>query len=576
MAKKWIVKGKTDRIKSSAYGHKEMLVRLLKIRGVKSKNEAKEFIAPVHPSDIGLVDFGINKSEVRKAVARIKKAIKNKEKVIVYGDYDGDGVTATAICWEVLYFLGADVFPFIPKREEGYGLNVVGIDRIMKERPGVSLIITVDNGIVAGEGVEYCAKNNIDVIISDHHVKERKKPKALATIHTTKLSGSGVAWVLAREVIKGLRDKELRIDSYLDLAAIGALTDLIPLVGVNRSLVKHGLSGLNKTKRIGLLEIIKESRLELGNLGVYEVGYIIGPRLNAAGRLEDAMESLRALCVKKGEKASVLAKVLEERNRERQALTVKTTLIAKMRVEKQRGFSKKKILIVSGREFNPGVIGLVAGKLVDQFYKPAIAIYEDKKIAKGSARSITGIDIIALIRKFKDLLIDCGGHPMAAGFSIKKINIVKFKKEIEKEALKFDDKVFIRTLKIDLEIGFPDVNYSLYKMLSLLRPYGVGNPEPVFMTRGVRVVDKRTVGRDGGHLKMKLDDPGTKKIEKIVGVVPSSVDMLSYMDTIGFGLGNLGGEIKLGDFVDVVYTVSENVWNGQKNLQLKIRDVRKS
>jgi len=576
MAKKWIGQESLCLTVKGEERRKEIFGKLLKLRGIGSKKEAEEFLNPSNPAEIKLADFGIDKAEVKKAVARIKKAIRDKEEVVIYGDYDADGVTATVVLWEVLYRLGVKVIPYIGKREEGYGLNKVGISRIKKKKPNVSLVITVDNGIVADKGIEFCYEKGIEVVITDHHVCEKKVPPCVACVHTTKTSGSGVAWVLARETVKAFsKKKAIDIESYLDVAAIGVIADLIPLVGVNRSLVKYGLERLNKTKRLGLLELVSEAGLESGSLGVYEVGYIIGPRLNAMGRLGEAMDSLRLLCTRDAKKAKEMAKILGDKNRVRQDLTEKTTKNAIGKIKKMRGIDKKKILFVSDSDFNPGIIGLVAGRIVDCFYKPAIVISEDK-ICKGSARSISGIDIIRLMRKFKEQLTDCGGHKMAAGFSIKKGKIAEFKRKIEKEAEKFADSLFERKLKIDLQLNFSDINYLLLAILKKFEPFGIGNCQPVFVTRGVKVVDKKLVGRNGGHLKMKLDDLATKKIEKIDSELLSPTESFSYMDTIGFGLGNLGADIRLGDKLDVAYTVSENVWNGKKNLQLKIKDIRRA
>lgn len=558
MVKKWIVLEKISKKKKKRERRKEILEKILRAREISTKKEAREFLRPVNPEEIKVTDFGIKKKEIEKAIERIKKAVKEKKEIVIYGDYDADGITATAVLWEVLYILGAKATPFIPKREDGYGLNKKGVEKVKKRVKGVSLIITVDNGIVAYEGVDYCCKKGIEVIVTDHHVKGERPPKAKACVHTTKLSGSGVGWVLARELLKEFK-KKTRGEKYLDLIAIGSITDLIPLKGVNRSLVKFGLKRLNRTKRVGLLEIIKDAKLELGNISVYEVGYIIGPRLNAMGRLEDAMDSLRVLCTRKIDKAKKLARILGNQNRLRQDLTGKTSQRA---IEKGKQLKEKKILVVSGR-YNPGIIGLVAGRMVDYFYKPAIVISEDD-ISKGSARSIQGIDIVKLIRKFSDLLIDCGGHPMAAGFSIEKGKIGEFKKKIEKEAERFEEGLFKRRLKIDMEISFYDIDRLLLSLLRKFAPFGIGNPEPVFVTRKMKVVNKKLVGKELKHLKLQLSVDG----------LPYSTGMSFYIDTIGFGMGSLGAKIHIGDLVDVVYSISENIWNGKKNLQLILKDIR--
>jgi len=443
------------------------------------------------------------------------------------------------------------------------------------------LIITVDHGIVANKQVEYAKKKGIEVIITDHHVPPEKLPKALAIIHTTKLSGSGVSWIFAKELIKNSHSDpdqvggriplgsfaSLRMtinpSDYLDLVSIGSIADLVPLTDVNRTLVKYGLKQLNQTKRTGLLELIKNAGLELGTLGYYEVGYILAPRLNAMGRLEHALDSLRLLCTNDKNRAQELAKKLGLTNRERQELTIETTLHAKNSLKLKA--ESEKLIFISHESYNQGVIGLVAGKIVETFYRPTVVVAKGKEISKASARSINGFNIIEAIRKCDDLLIDCGGHPMAAGFTIETKNLSKIEDKLQKLAKKLlPEKKLERELKIDCEVKLSNLSFSLYDELQKMQPFGMGNPEPTFMTKNLKVTDFRLVGRNQNHVKFKLDDPKSKVVKNIPA---------TSCDAIGFNQAEKVKKLKVEDSIDVIYTLSEDHWDGDKKLQLKIKDL---
>ena len=538
--KKWEVlnKGKT----------KDIVKTLLKNRGLKTKKEIKEFLAPAEPEKISLKEFGISQKEIKKAIKRIKKALKNKEKVIIYGDYDADGICGTAILWETLYFLGLNVLPYIPERfSEGYGINAQSIENPKSEIRNSKLIITVDNGIVAAKEIEKINKMGIDVIITDHHLPAKIKPKALAIIHTTKISGAGVAWVLSREILNGKKQN-------LELVAIGTIADQMPLVGPNRSFAKYGLIDLNKTKRLGLLALFEEARIKSGEIGTYEINYVIVPRLNAMGRLVHAIDSLRLLCIKRSKKARELALLIGKTNAERQKIVEKVVLHAK---EALGGKIKEGIIILAHEEYHEGVIGLAASKLVEEFYRPAIVLSKKGEISKASARSISGFNIIEAIRKLEGLYIEGGGHPMAAGFSIETAKIEEFTEKLNKISKQYLTKeILTKKLKIDLEIQFNQINYELFESLKQFEPTGIGNPAPIFMSKGVKVTDARVVGRDGSHLKLKLE----------LGNI--------FIEAIGFGFGNLLPDLTPGKPIEVVYSVEDDTWNGYKKLQLKIKDLR--
>lgn len=525
--KKWEIVGHGD----------DIIGILLKNRGIKTKKEKEVFLHPPYPPHLTKLP------DLDKAVHRVKKAIKNKESIVVYADYDADGITAGAIMWEALHILGANAMPYIPHRvEEGYGLSMKGIDAV-REQFDPSLIITVDHGITAWEKVEYAKSLGIDVIISDHHVKPKKLPRC-TIVHTTELSGAGVSWVLAKELGQ----------ASLELAAIGTIADMVPLVGHNRSIATYGLAALNDTKRVGLEALIADAGLTKGSLDVYAVSHMLAPRINAMGRLEHAMDALRLLCTKQPEKAKLLAQHLGLKNRERQKLTEETLVHAlKGLTLRRQGETLRKLVFVAHSSYNPGVIGLVAGKLVEEYYRPAIVVSQGEVYSKASARSVNGFNIVEAIRSCADLLVDVGGHPMAAGFTVETKNLTKLQQRLEKLAEReLDEDTLTRTLKIDMEIPLDAVTPALYKEIQKLAPFGFGNPEPVFATRGVKVESARLVGKGGKHLKLRL---------------------ASGPEAIAFNFGHLYGDLQSHPTIDLAYTIALDTWNGNSRLQLKVKDV---
>ncbi|MCX6724587.1 MAG: single-stranded-DNA-specific exonuclease RecJ, partial [Candidatus Shapirobacteria bacterium] len=489
------------------YKEKEIIKILLSNRGLKTKKEIDEFLNPKKPEELTPKEVGLDAAQIKKATQRIKKAIKEGEKIIVYGDYDTDGICGTAILWESLHHLGANVLPFIPLREEGYGLKVERIEKLAQE--GVKLIITVDQGIVAYQQVEHAQKLGIDVIITDHHVLGGKKQKALAIVHTTQLSGAGVAWFLANKSQSGL-----------DLVTLATIADMVPLVGPNRSLVKYGLKQLRQTKRPGLLALFDFAGFKKENLGVFEISYLISPRLNAAGRLDDSMESLRLVCTQDEKRAIALAQKINQQNRERQNLTEKTMIHA--RELWLREDSQSDLIFVVHESYQEGIIGLVAGKLTEEFYRPAIVVSKGKEFSRGSARSIKEFNILEAIRACADMIGSHGGHQKAAAFIVEtaKIEILKEKlTALTKEGLK--DKELSPTLNIDMELDFKDLTFDFYKELAKLEPFGESNPQPIFVSHHLKVVDAKTVGATNKHLKLRLASP---------------VSRLTF-NAIGFGMG---------------------------------------
>ena len=547
--KKWNIQNKF-RIQNSEFRIKDIINILLENRGLKTKKEIQEFLHP-DISRITLESVGIDAKEVKKAIKRIDQTIQNKEPMVVYTDYDVDGICAGAILWETLYGLGAKVMPYVPHRvEEGYGLSEKGIDQIAKEYKA-KLILTVDHGISARERVAYAAKKGIDVIITDHHLAPEKLPQAIAIIHTTKLSGSGVAWMLSREL--PTPNSQLPTQR-LELVALATIADLVPLIGPNRTLTKYGLEELNKTSRVGLLALIEESGLQIGNLGTYEVGHVLAPRINALGRLSHALDALRLLCTKDKQRARKLAQQLSMSNKERQQLT-ETTILHARELLLERQLSQNKLLFLHHESYNQGIIGLVAGKLVEEHYRPAIVVSQGETISKASARSIRGFNIVEAIRSCSDLLVDCGGHPMAAGFTIETIKLQLLKERLEILAYEqLTEEMLTRILSIDCELQPDDITWELSEQINLLTPFGMGNPQPVFVLQAVTATDIRLMGVDRRHIKFQLVE-------------------LPSIDVVGFGMGELYQKLSADRRVNLAFTINQNSWNGKTRLQLKLRDL---
>lgn len=528
---------------------------LLANRGLSSKREIENFLFP-ELSKITFKSVGLDEEQITKAIKRIHKAIKLEQKIIVFGDYDVDGITGTAILWESIYKQYKNVSPYIPDRfGEGYGLSIAGIDNLLKKYPETKVIITVDNGIVAYEAVKYAKKLKIDVIVTDHHVKGKEELESYATVHTTQTCGAAVAYLFSRAL-----SGQVTIDSdeYLDLVALATVADLVPLTGASRTFVKFGLDVLLRTQRPGLQALFNLAGIGKDKIGVYEIGHVIGPRINASGRILSAMDSLRLLCTKKYDKAQALAIKLDQTNKERQLLTEEFTQIACDQCEE---INLERISFVAHSDFNEGVIGLVASRLVEKYYKPSFVVSIGETVSKGSARSINGVNIIEMIRSVSGHIVQAGGHPMAAGFTVETTKIELLRDALQKKAEKIvADDHLERKLQIDLKLKLEDIDMDLYKKLQLLSPFGMKNPEPVFLSKKVIVEEVRSIGANGKHLKMKLNNELRMKNDE------------KAFDAVAFGMGERMDELKPGTLIDIVYTMDLNSWRGKDSLQLKIKD----
>ncbi len=559
MGKKWQIAGKVT---------KDPLDELLRIRGLVTPKDRELFLNPPNPVTLSPKDVGIDGAELGQVLKRITKAIEKKESIVVYADYDADGITAGAVMWETLWKLGARVMPYIPHRaEEGYGLSVKGIDAV-REQYDPTLIITVDHGITAHEKVAYAKTLGIDVIVTDHHVKPDKVPDCLL-VHTTQLAGSGVSWFVAKTLLLSTPGVDeagtskatlshsgstpgVEAMDLLALAALGTIADLVPLTGANRAIAKYGMAAMKTTHRVGLNALMADAGITKEGIETYMISHMLAPRLNAMGRLEHALDALRLLCTTDEAKAKVLAEKLGMTNKERQQLTEDTVVHAHTILPD----TSKKLIFIAHESYNQGIIGLVAGKLVEEYYRPAIVIAKGGEFSKASARSITGFNIIEAIRTCTDLLVDAGGHPMAAGFTVETKKIEKLKTKMEKLAEKvLRDELLIRTLKIDMEIPVTMIKETLWKQIQSMAPFGIGNPEPVFASKNVKLTDTRLIGATKKHLKFKVNTP------------------IGPIDAIGFNMADIQTKLKPGEPVDVAYTIDMNEWNGRRNIQLKVRDI---
>jgi single-stranded-DNA-specific exonuclease len=529
---------------------------ILANRGLIDPKEIDAFLYPHSPLTLSVSEVGIQEHAVKTAAAIIQQAIKTHQPIIVYGDYDADGVTATAIMWETMICLGAAAYPFIPNREKhGYGLSIKGLQDALSLVPESNtqspLIITVDNGIVAHQPIVWLKEQDIQVIVTDHHQPASEPVAADVIIHTTELCGAGVAWMVAKELLPAIAQ------NTLDLACIGTISDMMPLTKANRSIVTFGLQAVRQSNRPGIAALLKESQInEQEPITPYHVNYIIAPRLNAMGRLEHALDSLRLLCTKKVDRATELATMLGDTNRNRQDLTQDLLDVAKSSLVDFQ--TSQKIIILDDDRYHEGVIGLIAGKLVESYYRPTILISRKSGVSKASARSVSGVNITELIRVHSDLLEGVGGHPMAAGFSIATEKIEVFKDAIIKTAeTSIQIESLVPKIAIDIELPLTSLTKELFDAMQALQPFGIGNPQPIFATMG-EIVSVQPLGKEGKHLKLMVtDQPGN-----------------TPMPVIWFGHGYEADSFSVGQTIQIAGTLNENVWRNRSTIQLLARDIK--
>jgi len=532
------------------------LAQVLINRGLSNIPEIDAFITP----KLNFLSNPYEIPDMEKAAQRVLLAKNKGERVAVYGDYDVDGVTGTAILLLTLKDLGIDATYYIPHRySEGYGMNNNAVKKLFDE--GVRLIVTVDCGISNLLEIEYANSLGMEVIVTDHHNPPSTLPKAYAIVNpklidgghrARELSGAGVAfkfaWGLYRSA--GIKDSSNLMDLF-DLAGLGTIADIVPLLDENRILAVYGLKSLNDCKRPGLKSLIEAAGIKK-RIVASSVNFAIAPRLNSAGRLEHASLSVELLTTKDELKAKQLALELNRLNTKRQSIgsQIKEEVFAKI------GDSPERSIVMCGQSWNPGVIGIVASQVVDRYYRPAVLIGVNEGIGRGSARSIDGINIYGALNECRDLFSDFGGHKKAAGFEVVEANIPELIRRL-KEVIEglISDEDLMPTLEIEALIEPKEITMGLASELELLDPHGEENPPPVFATYGLKLIDMRRVG-DGSHLKTRFTD----------GKVT--------LDSIGFSFGDLASKLKLGENYDLAYNLEVNEFNGYESAQLNLVDIR--
>ncbi len=544
-----------------------LVVQILYNRGFTNYQDIELFLEHRYVDDDPMALKGMSQT-----VERLSQAIINQESIAVYGDYDADGVTSTALLMELLLGLGAQVQAYIPNRfKEGYGLNNKALAELAER--GVKVVITVDCGIRSVSEVAYGNSLGLDIIITDHHTVGQEIPPALATINPKQadcpypfkeLAGVGLAHKVAQAMLRsnslnGHRSQtNIQEDTFLDLVALGTVADLAPLFGENRMLVNQGLQQLNLSLRPGLAALMAQGNAKPGsNISAGTIGFVIGPRLNAAGRLASALAAYQLLISPSKSKAIPLAAKLDQQNRHRQKLTSDTVTISRQAVLVDQG--KSPLYFIDHTDFNPGVVGLAASRLCDEFYRPVLVAEHGSEYTKGSARSIPEFHITEALDQCADLLLRYGGHAAAAGFTVENGKLSALKARLQEIAQqKLDVKELRPTIVIDGEVNLRGVNAKLVEDIGRLQPFGYGNPTPRFLTRKLRVKARRTVGQDDNHLKLTLHD--------------GKYDW----DAIAFRQGHWANRIHISQHVDAVYNLEFNEWNGQRKLQLNIQDLRLS
>ena len=548
-----------------------LLVQVLYNRGLRTADAMVRFLA----SGVAVQENPYRLRDMVPAVSRILQAIDRGETICVYGDFDADGVTSTALLVNALQAAGGRVGPYIPDRvDEGYGLNADAITRIGRQ---ASLIITVDCGIRSVAEVAHAGALGIDVIVTDHHSVGPVLPPAVAVINPRRvdctsgyerLAGVGVAYRLAQAVLRAVAqqphsrltpDEAAEVeDLLLDYVALGTVADMMPLLGENRSLVQRGLRRLNQTERPGLAELLRVSDLQPGDVDATAISFRLGPRLNAAGRLSETKTAYTLLRTTKADEAYNMAQRLEELNLQRRTLTDAALTEAATQLADFDAADRSLILVASDL-FQPGIVGLVAGKLTNQYYRPAVVIEQGVDESRGSARSIPEVDISRALDGVSELLVRHGGHSRAAGFTVATAQLPAFAAALQAEIdTQLADPGDLRpTLAVDAEVDFGALDWALAEQFTRLEPTGQENPPPLLLARKLRVREARAVGK-GKHLKLVLDaDAGSRVI-----------------DGIAFGLGPHARQLDQGRRIDVVFNLTVNIWQERRSLQLNIEDLR--
>ncbi|HJJ13429.1 MAG: single-stranded-DNA-specific exonuclease RecJ [Clostridia bacterium] len=534
-----------------------LLATILSNKNISSENEIEKFLNPTRN------DFydPFLMPDMKIAVDRILEAMSKKEKIIIYGDYDVDGITSITVLKQFLEDRGIEVGQYIPNRlNEGYGLNKKAIEEIVKQK--YTLMITVDCGISGVEEVEYANSLGIETIITDHHEQGEEIPNALAVVDAKRkdnkypfnqLAGVGVVFKLiqALGICLGLEEKEYL--KYLDLVCVGTISDIVPLVDENRVIAKLGLKLVQVTKNIGLKTLL--DTVGYKKIDSITISFGVAPRINACGRMGFQNEALDLFLTKSEKEAKEISDRLNEYNRERQDTEKKIFSEALQKIEKSE--KDKPCIILGSENWHHGVIGIVASKVTDMYFKPSILICFEDGIGKGSGRSVPGFDLHEALSKCDKYVEKFGGHSMAIGITVTQDNFNKFKEEFEEYTKNSDIDKIVPIIYIDQEVTLKDINLKAAKELQLLEPFGEGNKMPLFLYKNLRIDSIRALS-EGKHLKLTLKDDNY------------------IIDAIGFNMGALANEYLIGDKIDVVGTLEINSFNNVEKIQINLKDVRKS
>lgn len=533
----------------------EIIKLLLSQRNIE---DISTYLHPPHPLTFSLVSLGFE-SELTTLISLLQTCKEKKQTVVVYTDYDADGITGGSILWETLHTLGFTVFPYVPHRQnEGYGFSIKGIDTVM-EKYHPKLIMSVDHGISAADQIQYASDKGISVVVTDHHTKPILLPtSAKAIIHCPLVSGSGLAYITALDIWRHFDNqnvtlKRLFTDDFLALASLGTIADLVPLVGYSRSIAKYGLQAFSKATKPGIKELLAISGLSNTEISAYHAGFALAPRINAVGRLSHALEVVRMFCTKDSLKAKGLAEDAQRHNTTRQRMVDVAVEEAFVAIEKN---TIPKLILQKSENWNEGIIGLIASKITDRYRRPSMVMTKTKEGWKGSARSVKEFDIIAFLRSLK-LLKHVGGHPQAAGFSLTNEELLIFEKKVN-ERMNEVPSPKDKHLHIDLELPLSDITEKLADALKKLAPFGIGNPTPIFQST-TKILFVKSMGKKQEHLKFVGQDP-VERAKQLECVYFSPNDEQKKL-------------IKTGSTISIVYTVDSQYWQGKRQLKCFIKVV---
>lgn len=539
----------------------EILARILINRDINTLEDAETFLNP----DIDELEDPFLLKGMDAAIERVYNAIKTGEKICIYGDYDVDGITSLSILYLTLKKLGANVIYYIPKRlEEGYGLNIDAIEKIIQQ--DVDLIITVDCGIRSVEEVKFINDSNKEIIITDHHECDEEIPEAYSVINPHQIdcyysfkdfAGAGVAFKFVCALAQKFNRYDLPED-IIDLAALGTVADVVPLLGENRIIVKNGLEKIRNNPNLGIKALAKVSGIEFNAVDTYHISFMLAPRLNAAGRISDPILGVKLLIAEDEEEALKIAEELNKANSQRQSIENHILNSAIQIIDKTIDKENDRIIVAVGNNWHIGVIGIVASKLTEKYGLPVVLISLEGGVGRGSARSIPGFDLYEAMNKCSFLFEKFGGHQMAAGLTIKEDNIEKLKYMLNEIAWEMTaNKQFVPEIFIDYKIDNISMISQLIEELELLQPYGEGNPVPIFVFRGLTIEEIKLLGNNK-HLSLKLYD-GNDTIRGI-----------------GFNIGFIINYIAVNEKIDIICSVEKNLWNGTEFIQLNIKDIKKA